>query len=169
MRNPADDRKNMMLDILGQCGLTSDQLRMAEQYINGETDHCDLKVSNVLPMGWNDPITEQVMKCLDRLEKHSEVDHAIRFFELCFQIFGMNSEFVFFRNTNLLKNVDEVKKIALEAVTYHGDHNYYASKSLDKCDKEKLYKAWEYIQKEDTLENWHSCRFYSVNGIGLQI
>ena len=151
MRNPADDRKNMMLDILGQCGLTSDQLRMAEQYINGETDHCNLKVSNVLPMGWNDPITEQVMKCLDRLEKHSEVDHAIRFFELCFQIFGMNSEFVFFRNTNLLKNVDEVKKIALEAVTYHGDHNYYASKSLDKCDKEKLYKAWEYIQKEDTL------------------
>ena len=151
MRNPADDRKDMMLDILRQCGLTNDQLVMAEQYINGETDQCDLKVGNVLPMGWNDPLTERVMKCFERLGRHDEEQYAIRFFELCFQIFGMNSSFVFFRNTTLLKNVDEIKKDTLEVVTHYGDRNFYANNSLDKRDKEKLYKTWKYIQKEGTL------------------
>ena len=115
MRNPADDRKEALADSLRMCGLFNDQIEKAQKYLNGEISDCDLGITQKQSFHGvgTDERNSAIRKCFERLEKHGETDLINRYFELLFQIFGLEVSILYMRNFGLRKSIATDKQVVL--------------------------------------------------------
>ncbi len=115
MRNPADDRKEAVADSLRMCGLFNDQIEKAQKYLNGEISDCDLGITQKQAFHGvgTDERNSAIRKCFERLEKHGETDLINRYFELLFQIFGLEVSTLYMRNFGLRKSIATDKQVVL--------------------------------------------------------
>ena len=115
MRNPVDDRKDALVDSLRMCGLYNDQLEKAQKYVNGEIAECDLGIAQkqaYFGVG-TDERNAAIRKCFERLSRHGEKDLINRYFELLFQIFGLDISELYMRDFGLQQNVEKDKRVVL--------------------------------------------------------
>ena len=157
MRNPNEDRKEAVLESLRMCGLTGDQMTLAEEYMNGESDQCDLGISNTIAFlaQGNLERNDMINKCLERLNRHGEDESIRRYFDLLFQIFGLETRELYAKNLWINKMLDADKLVAirvtqlLETRWSYGHADLWGSILSITTDRCVMKKALSYTNKED--------------------
>lgn len=154
MRNPAEDRKDALVESLEGCGLSEEQLEKAEKFLRGEAGVCDLGMETCMPYeGTNAADRNKKMeKCFERLVKHKEEDLLKRYFEVVFQIFGVNLHPLYGRLYQSKSFIPGAKRIALQATQYAKSSWYgagsYKNLLLATEKRELLLEAMTYTDKQ---------------------
>ena len=152
MRNPQEERKSALVESLEACGLSDEQLSLAEQYLNGEVKECALGIERQLVYKNYSGDTRDVMVCgcVDRLSRHKESELLVRYFLLLFQIFGTSLQPLYSRMYSTKNLLPEDIQVALEATAFDGN-SYYAHGGYWNLlritdDREKLRKAISHVE-----------------------
>ena len=154
MRNPEEERRKALLECLEECGLDGNRLELAEKYLNEEIEVCDLKLEEkeVYLDSTRPERSQRLEKCFQRLYSHKETEVARRFFDLLFQIFGVNLSQLYFRLYWLHKSIPADVRIAIEATFYGnagmGRTGIYKTLYATSEDREIFVKAMTYTDKK---------------------
>ena len=168
MRTQKEGIRESLLESIADCGLDAKQSELAEAYLDGETDVCELQIEAVQDITDNGrkDIYEKVKKCYERLARHKEEELIRRYFEVTFQIFGTSLHGLFLWNHYVKNFIPSAKRVAIYVADASRHSNYhqrmYESILYITKDREKLKEALSYVDQKyrnEKLNIW-AAMFY---------
>ena len=122
MRNPEEERKDAVIGSLEGLGLSEGQMELATKYLNGESKACDLGIQT--RVAFTPPKSEEILKVIDRMERHQEFEMEGRYLELLYQIFGVGMVPAYNRAYGAIKYLPARQRVALEATRTYRFRTY---------------------------------------------
>ena len=122
MRNPEEDRKDAVIGSLEDLGLSEQQMELATKYLNGESKSSELGIQTKIAFAM--PRDERIIKVVDRLMHHKELEMAGRYMEILYQIFGVNVLPAYNRAFGVSKYLPVRQRVALEATRTYRNKTY---------------------------------------------
>ncbi|MBE5871622.1 MAG: DUF4132 domain-containing protein [Lachnospiraceae bacterium] len=127
MRRKKDGLRESLLESIADCGLDAKQSEMVENYLDGETDVCELQIDGIKDITKYEHFEsfKKVKKCFERLGRHKEDELIRRYFTVMFQIFGISLNKVVIRNEYVNRLLPNGKRAAMyvadtcQSIWYH--------------------------------------------------
>lgn len=165
MRNANDRFMDTLIESLGGCGLTEEQMEMAENYLKGSEDNCRLSVKRIKVLGANDGTAGSILaadeqkkkieKCIDHLEKRKEYDLLKRYVGVLIEIYGGTLHSVIGWRDKSMEMLTKPQKIAVMAqsagdIEWRSFHSEGYRRIREQCkDNDDLKMSLEYTNPED--------------------